>query len=134
MMAKKPYQDTRLAKFVDARLLELKHKKTQAEIAEEAGFVNPNMLTMIKKGSTKLPVDRVPALAAALDCDRALLLRLALEQSEGSTITAAIYEIIGPPITKNEMTWIIEIRAASGDTDPRLTSRASAAIRAVIGK
>ena len=38
-MAKKPYADTRMAKFLDTRLLELKHKKTQAEIAEEAGFV-----------------------------------------------------------------------------------------------
>ena len=54
MMAKKPYQDSRLAKFLETRLLELKHKKTQAEIAEEAGFVNPNMVTMIiKKGSPR---------------------------------------------------------------------------------
>lgn len=133
-MAKKPYQDTRLAKFIEARLLELKHKKTQAEIATEAGFVNPNMVTMIKQGATKLPLDRVPALARALDSDPALLLRLALEQSEGSTAAAAIYEIIGQPITKNEMAWITEIRAVSGDTDPRLTSRASAAIRGVFGK
>ena len=133
-MAKKPHQDSRLANFVEARLLELKHKKTQAEIAEEAGFVNPNMLTMIKQGATKLPVDRVPALATALDCDSALMLRLALEQSEGSTVAAAIYEIIGQPITKNEMAWIKEIRDASGDIDPRLTSRASAAIRGVFGK
>ena len=133
-MAKKPYQDSRLAKFLETRLLELKHKKSQAEIAEEAGFVNPNMLTMIKQGATKLPVDRVPALATALDCDPALLLRLALEQSEGSTVAAAIYEIIGQPITKNEMAWIKEIRDASGDTDPRLTSRASAVIRGVFGK
>ena len=133
-MAKKPYQETRLAKFLEARLLELKHKKTQAEVAEEAGFVNPNMVTMIKKGSTKLPIDRVPALAKALESDPALLLRLALEQSEGSTAAAAIYEIIGQPITKNEMAWINEIREASGDTDPRLTSRAGAAIRRVFGK
>jgi hypothetical protein len=133
-MAKKPFQETRLAKFVEARLLELKHKKTQVVVAEEAGFVNPNMLTMIKKGATKLPVDRVPALAKALDCDPALLLGLALEQSEGSTAAAAIYEIIGQPITKNEMAWLIEIREVSGDTDPRLTSRAVAAIRGVFGK
>ena len=133
-MAKKPYQDTRLAKFLEVRLLELKHKKTQAEIADEAGFVNPNMLTMIKKGSTKLPIDRVPALAKALESDPALLLRLALEQSEGSTAAVAIYEIIGQPTTKNEMAWIAEIREASGDTDPRLTSRAGAAIRGVFGK
>lgn len=133
-MAKKPYADTRLAKFLETRLLELKHKKTEAEIAEEVGFVNPNMVTMIKKGATKLPIDRVPALAKALESDFALLLRLALEQSEGSTAAAAIYEIIGQPISKNEMTWISEIREASGDTDPRLTSRASAGIRGLIGK
>ena len=77
-MAKKPYQETRLAKFLKARLLKLKHQKTQAEIAEEAGFVNPNMVTMIKKGSTKLPIDRVPALAKALESDPALLLRLSV--------------------------------------------------------
>ena len=133
-MAKKPYQDTRLAKFLETRILELKFKKSQADIAEEAGFVNPNMVTMIKQGATKLPLDRVPALAKALECDPSLLLRLALEQSEGSTAAAAIYEIIGQPISKNEMAWITEIRAASGDTDPRLTSRASAAIRAVFGR
>ena len=67
-------------------------------------------------------------------CDPALLLRLALEQSEGSTAAAAIYEIIGQPISRNEMAWIVEIRDASGDTDPRLTSRAAAAIRGVFGK
>ena len=133
-MATKPYQNSRLAKFVDARVLELKFKRTQGEIAEEAGFINPNMLSMIKKGSTKLPIDRVPALAKALECDPALLLRLALEQSEGGTAAAAIFDIIGQPISKNEMAWITEIREASGDTDPRLTSRAGAAIRAVFGK
>ncbi len=133
-MAKKPYQDSRLAKFLETRLLELKHKKTQAEIAEEAGFVNPNMVTMIKKGATKLPIDRVPALAKALESDPALLLRLALEQSEGSTAATAIYEIIGQPVTRNEMAWINEVRNLSGNTDPRLTSRASAAIRGVFGK
>ena len=133
-MATKPYQDTPLAKFLDARVLELKYKKTQGEIAEEAGFVSPNMMTMIKKGATKLPLDRVPALAKALECDPALLLRLALEQAEGSTSATAIYDIIGQPITRNEMAWITELREASGDTDPRLTSRAKTALRAVFGK
>ena len=133
-MAKKPYAESRLSKFLEVRLLELKHKKTQAEIAEEAGFINPNMVTMIKQGATKLPIDRVPALAKALDSDPALLLRLALEQSEGSTAASAIYEIFGQPITVHEMTWITEVREASGDTDPRLTSRAKAAIRGVFGK
>ena len=132
-MTKKPYEDTRLAKYLTNRVLELR-PKTQADIAVEAGFVNANMLTMIKQGATKLAVDRVPALAKALDCDPAWLLRLALEQAEGSTAAAAIFEIIGQPTTANEKAWIAEIRDASGDTDPRLTSRAKAAIRGVFGK
>jgi transcriptional regulator with XRE-family HTH domain len=133
-MARKPYQDTRLAKFVDERVLALRPRKSQAEIAEEAGFVNPNVISMVKSGASKLPIDRVPALATALQCDPALLLRLALEQSAGSTAAAAIYEIIGQPITKNEMAWIKEIREASGETDPRLTSQAATAIRGIFGK
>jgi hypothetical protein len=70
----------------------------------------------------------------ALESDPSLLLRLALEQCEGNTAAAAIYEIIGQPITKNELGWLLDIREASGDTDPRLTSRASAAIRGIFGR
>jgi hypothetical protein len=81
-----------------------------------------------------VPLDRVPALAKALDCDPAWLLRLALEQGEGSTAAAAIYEIMGPMVTAHERAWLAEIRDASGDSDPRLTSRARAALRGIFGK
>lgn len=120
-MANKPYQNRRLAMFLEAKRMELKHKKTQTEIAEDAGFINPNMRPMIKKGATKLPVDRVPA----LDWDPALRLRLALEQSEGSKMATAIYEIIDQPIIPSEMVWLKEIRDAFGDTDPRLRAAQS---------
>ena len=133
-VAKKPYEDTRLAKYLEQRVLELRPKKTQAEIAEEAGFMNANMIAMFKSGSSKVPLDRVPALAIALDCDPALLLRLALEQTVGDTAARAIVEILGAPVTKNEMGWIMEIRDASGDTDPRLATRGRATIRSVFGK
>ena len=132
-MTKKPYEDTRLARYLTNRVLELR-PKTQADIAAEAGFVNANMLTMLKQGASKLAIDRVPALAKALECDAAWLLRLALEQAEGSTAAAAIYQILGQPISANETAWISALRDASGDTDPRLTSRAKAAIRGVFGK
>lgn len=133
-MAKKPYENTRLAKYLGQRVLELKPKKTQSDIASEAGFVSANMLTMLKQGANKVPLDRVPALAKALECDPAWLLRLALEQAEGGTAAAAIFEIVGQPITRNEHGWIAEIRDASDDTDPRMTSRGRAAIRGLFGK
>ncbi|GHF75786.1 helix-turn-helix domain-containing protein [Seohaeicola zhoushanensis] len=66
-MTEKPHENTRLADYIERRVLELKPKKTQAEIAAEAGYVNQNMISMIKKGSTKVALDRVPALARALD-------------------------------------------------------------------
>ena len=82
-MPKKPYEDTRLAKFIQKRVADLRLRKSQIEIAIEAGFVSRNMITMLKTGASKLPLDRVPSLARALECDPAYLLRLTLEQVEG---------------------------------------------------
>lgn len=132
-MSKKPHEDTRLAKFVTRRVLELKSKKSQVQIATKAGYVNPNMITMIKQGRSKLALDRVPALANALDCDPAYLMRLALEQAIGATAAKAVMEVFGEPVTANERGWLQAIRQASGNSDPRLTSRSQAAINAIFG-
>jgi transcriptional regulator with XRE-family HTH domain len=133
-MTKKPHQDTELAKYVERRVLELKSKKTQSEIASEAGYRNQNMITMIKQGSSKVALDRIPALARALECDPGFLMRRALEQAVGSTAAAAVVEIFGPPISANEQGWIEAIREASDNSDPRLTSRSQAAINAIFGR
>ncbi|WP_322864908.1 XRE family transcriptional regulator [Aquicoccus sp. G2-2] len=133
-MTKKPHADTRLAKYVERRVLELKAKKSQAEIAAQAGYSNPNMITMIKQGASKLALDRVPALARALECDPAYMMQLALEQAIGPTAAKAVVEIFGDPVTVNERGWLKEIRQASDHTDPRLTSRSQAALRAMFGR
>ncbi len=64
-------------------MLELRPKKTQADIAEEAGFMTPNRIAMFKSGASKVPLDRASALAMALDCGPARLLRLALDLTDG---------------------------------------------------
>jgi len=133
-MTKKPHQDTRLAKYVERRILELKPKKTQAEIAAQAGYPNPNMVTMIKQGSSKAALDRIPSLARALEVDPGYLMSLALEQAIGKTAAAALIEIFGDPISQNELGWIKAIREASDHSDPRLTSRSRAAINAIFGR
>lgn len=79
-------------------------------------------------------MDRVPSLAKALDCDPAYLLRLTLEQIEGDTAAGALMEIMGTAVTENEKAWLHEIRDASDNTDPRMTTRSRAAIRAIFGK
>lgn len=133
MTIKKPHADTRLAKFVEKRVLELRSRKSQIVIATEAGFVNPNMVSMIRSGASKLALDRVPALAAALECDPKHLFRMAVEQTWGSTSARAIDEIYNTIVTRNEVAWLEEIRDASGGTDPALTQRLRSALRAVFG-
>lgn len=129
-----PYQNTLTAKLIAERIRDLSHRKTQAEIASEAGFANANMMTFLKNGRNKVPLDRVPSLAKALEVDPAFLMRLALEQAVGATSAKAITEIFGTPATDNELGWLTEIRDASGNTDPRLTARSRTMLRGIFGK
>ncbi len=134
MPASKPFGDTRLVPYLTKRILELRPTKTQAEIASQAGFINVNMLSQIKAGTNRLPIDRVPALAKALDVDPAYLLLLALEQRVGSTEAQAIVAILSNAVTQNEMGWVEAIREASDMGDPPLTRRGRTAIFGVFGK
>lgn len=129
-----PYQSTPTAKLIADRIRDLSHRKTQAEIASEAGFGNANMMTFLKSGRNKLPLDRVPSLAKALEVDPAYLMRLALDQAVGATAAKAITEIFGTPATENERGWLTEIRDASDNADPRLAARARTALRGIFGK
>ena len=134
MPVRKPYATTGLIPYLKNRILELRAIKSQAEIASEAGFANVNMLAMIKSGATRLPVDRVPALAKALNVDPARLLQLALEQWTGSAAARAFETIFATVVSSNEVGWLDEIRDASGHSDPVITTRARSAIRAIFGK
>ena len=129
-----PYSHTRLTRYLETEILRLRPEKNQVEIAAEAGFVSTNMLCMIKAGKTRLPLDRVPALARALSCDPRYLFRLALEQAGFETERKAVEAIFGAIVTENEVGWLAELRDASDNADPRVTSRARSAIRGIFGK
>lgn len=134
MPPKPPYSNTSLSSFLAQRILKLRPRKSQVEIASEAGFTSTNMLSMIKSGKTKLPLDRVPALAIALECDPTRLFQLAIAQSGNETTSNAVSEIFGTVVTRNEVLWLEIIRTASGGSDPTLTVRARSAIRGIFGK
>jgi hypothetical protein len=130
----KPYADSRLVKYLTRRILELKPRKTQLAIAAEAGFGQRTMLANIKSGVNKLPLDRVPGLAKALECDPACLFNLALDQLSDAGTATAIQQIFGGVLTQNERVILAEIRNASDNSDPSLTPARQAAIREVFGK
>lgn len=131
---KNPHVDTPAATLLRRQIELISSRKTQKEIAHQAGFVNANMISLLKNGSTKLPLDRVPDLARAIEVDAAHLMRLALEQSIGKTAAVAVLETFGTPTTANERAWLEEIRDASGQSDPKLTARSRTALRAIFGK
>ncbi len=128
-----PYQNTATARLIADRIRDLAHRKTQAEIASEAGFPNANMVSLLKSGRNKVPLDRVPSLAKALEVDPAYLMRLALDQAVGATAAKAITDIFGTPTTENECGWLQELRDASDNSDPRITARSRAALRGIFG-
>lgn len=53
---------------------------TQREIGRRAGFEKPNIISMMKTGETKVPIDRIPALAEACDVDPHAFLRIAMQE------------------------------------------------------
>lgn len=70
--------------------------KTQAEIARDIGYARPNIISMMKKGVTKVPIDKIPALSTSLGIDPVQLLRLAMHEYQPEvweTITKVMGEI-----------------------------------------
>ena len=62
--------------------------KAQIEIAAVCGWPKPNIVTMIKQGSTRLPLDKVGLLARAVDLDPVYLLRVVMQEYMPDTYAA----------------------------------------------
>lgn len=110
-----------VAIFIHKRISELKPWKTQKEIASEAGYDRPNNLSMLKHGVSKVPLERVPALAKALECDVGQLFALALEQYFEPEAIVAFRRALTADYTENEKDWIATLRASSRNGDPECT-------------
>lgn len=106
---------TSVADFIADRLAAI--DKTQRQVAEECGFDTPNIITMFKQGTTKVPLNRIGPLAKAIDADPAFLLRLAMNEYFPDTWNE-IEEIMRSTIlTANELELVRAYRHATGDND-----------------
>jgi transcriptional regulator with XRE-family HTH domain len=104
-----PHRPPITVQAVVAKLLE-DSGKTQREIAIEMGFPKPNVLSMIKLGQTKLPLDKAAALAIACGADPVFLIRLALSEYHPN-VWHTLVSALGEPLTKNERS-LLEIHRA----------------------
>ncbi|QBX34285.1 XRE family transcriptional regulator [Paracoccus liaowanqingii] len=97
-----PFETTLAAVFLRRQTELLAHKESLKQIAHKAVFVNGSMFSMFNMVASKIPLDRVPALARALETDPGFLMRLELEQAVGKTASVAVLEVFGTPTTINE--------------------------------
>lgn len=87
--------------------------KTQWEIANSLGYDNANIITMFKKGTTRVPPDKVAPLALALDIDPGELMREWFDTYMPEMVPA-MEEWVGTPLSRAERSWISGLRRHLG--------------------
>lgn len=83
--------------------------KKQYEIAMDAGFDNPNVITMIKQGRTKLPIGKIGNIAKALEIDPIHLFKLCLSEYQPETY-AEIATFMEDSLTDDELKFVRQLR------------------------
>src|SRR5262245_59707617 len=108
-----PYADSAIAKLLTKQIAIVQNTgKSQRDIAMAIGYKKPTMVSMMKRGDAMVPLDKVPALARAIDVDLALLFRLALQQYWKDE-ARVIAQIFGDVITRDERKLLQMFHAAN---------------------
>jgi hypothetical protein len=95
--------------------------KPQLDIAVEAGFEKPNIVTMIKQGKTKLPLGKIGKFAKAIEVDPMHLLKLCMSEYWPDTWNEIESISKQPVLTNNEISIIMEIREC-GAGNPKIST------------
>ena len=123
-----PYAQTRMARYLTTQIDALAGQKTQREIAVEIGYEKPNMISMFKRGETKVPLDKIPLLAKALHVDPAHLFRMAMEQ-QWPGMKETVDTIFKNVASDNEAEiFLKKWRERTRERDPSPTGQISAVI------
>ncbi len=117
-----PFAHSKIAQYLTKQINALQAEKSQRQIAAEMGYEKPNIISMFKRGEAKVPLDKIPALAKAINVDVAFLFRLGLEQY-WPDLHEAMAGVGITPLTRNETRIINVIRKLSGNTDPALDKK-----------
>lgn len=84
--------------------------KLQREIAQDLGYDHPNVVTMIKQGKTKLPINKIGPIAKALDLDPMELLQIAMAEYMPDTWDAIKDIISSTSLSADERRLLIAYR------------------------
>jgi hypothetical protein len=78
MTTSEPPKQKKFHEFLDALINY--SDKSQVQIAEELHYERPNVISMFKTGKTRVPLERIGDFAKVLGVDKAMLLRLAMNE------------------------------------------------------
>lgn len=105
-----------------SKLIDENDELTNAEIARRLGYRRPNVIAMIKTGTMKLPINKVPDLAKILGLDRISLLQRTLLEYDPE-LWKTIEAVMGAKVvTDNEMALITLLRGVTHGVDPDLAN------------
>ena len=94
--------------------------KSQALIAEECQFQKPNIISMLKKGTTNVPIAKVGLLSKSLGVDAAHFFKLVMEQYYPETWHTLETSVFNQKyITDNEME-VIELLREVNVVNPKI--------------
>ena len=85
---------------------------TQREVADRVGFRNANIVSMMKTGETRVPLDRIPKLAQTLSMDEQDFLILAIQEYHPG-VHEVLVEVLGLPLSDAELGILTMFRMAS---------------------
>lgn len=127
-----PFADAPIAKYISKQIdVQQSLGKSQREIATEIGYDKPNMISMFKTGTAKVPLEKIPAIAKALNVDPAFLFKLAIQQY-WPNLGEVISEIFGFVLTPNERDLVQLFRDTTKGADPRISRELAQKIRAAL--
>jgi transcriptional regulator with XRE-family HTH domain len=86
---------------------------TQQEVAIKLGYSNPNIITMFKQGTTRVPLDKVVPLARALDLDPGELLREWFATYTPDALPH-LQDYLGMLLSSAEKSWVQGLRRHVG--------------------
>jgi hypothetical protein len=105
-----PAKATTVAEYITAQIA--LSGKDQVQIAQECGFNKPNVITMIKQGKTKVPLERIGPLAKSLGIDAVFLFKMVIGEYMPTLLDSIQAILDGPVLSLNEMEFIEVIRSS----------------------
>jgi hypothetical protein len=113
MITAVPTESSTLTSLIEARQTAL--ELSDQDLCTALGFERSIALTLIKAGSMRFPINKLPALAAALDLDLAELFTVAMNESSPDLLKT-IMEAFNPlHMTAAEVSLIKHLRELSGN-------------------